>query len=188
MKKLIYIFFISILSISLFAEDLKSVMGIEFGSSIEEAESILNKKNWRKATSLKEDNVGFSNTFEGEKYNLGIQKNYQGGTYGNISDLELHLFFLKQENNYVLYKVEFMDTKEQQQNVLSFSIEEFSKFADVLEALVTKYDWQSTQGTETIRELSKKFGYKPRQEIYYIDKNNSSVFFLRKESRSKKAH
>ena len=82
-----------------------------------------------------------------------------------------------------LYKIEFMDSLKEGPSKYSLNIETYSKFADVLEALVTKYDWESTEGTETIRELSKEFGYKARQEIKYYGKNKARIYFLRKENR-----
>ena len=100
MKKIFIGFVFAIISFNLFAEDLKSVMGIEFGSSIEEVESILFEKNWKQISNnqLKEDQVGFAEKYEGALYNIGIQKNYSGGTYGNIKNLDLHLYFLIEED------------------------------------------------------------------------------------------
>ena len=173
MKKFFTFIVFALIPMILFSEDLKSVMGIEFGVSLPEAERLFSEKGW---------NTVYSKSVA--ENNIGIQKKYTGGMYGGITDLELQAYFLKDNNSTALYKIEFSNSERfSGSDIDSLHLDNgISKFSDILEALLSKYDWKTTEGAENIRNLvyTKK---KPTNKVSYIDKQNSSMIFVRTESR-----
>ena len=171
MKKIIFYILFFLISPILFAENLTSVMGINFGASLKEAEQILSEKGW------------FSTSATSSEDNFGKQKKYEGGVYGGIAGLEMQLYFLKEEDKTSLYKIELRNSESYSgDSYSSLKIEYTSKFSDVLEALLSKYDWKTIEGSEKIRDF-KYTKSKPTEKITYIDKQNSSIVFVRTESR-----
>ena len=168
-----------------FSEDLKSFMGIEAGASLDEAEKILALKGWKETSSKNLSNKSFE-----------IQKEYAGGSYGNISlpknlhlqypdkkEFKLLLYFLKEDDSSKFFMAKLIYVDSCHESAFSIDVDSLPKsiFSDVLTALSTKYDWKLTEGTEKIGN----FRYTKKPEIIkYVDKYNSSIIFTRRESRS----